>query len=238
MSTDSDYDAVALVETGANGAETVLDAAHIVLAPPAEPAEESAAPVAPVEVAKPKRNRPAWAVPVAIAAVGLIASGALGYLFYSTNGKLEATRHQLAVTQLNLDGTSKQLAAANADAATKKVTADYMKLYTQDAGKARTDYGQVVACDSYATCRFAAQQDLTDLKQFQVDRQAATVPPELSASDSALGDSLSAGIAALQELISGMDGDSSAKVKDGFNKLDDAMLSMGKAEASLGNELQ
>ena len=54
----------------------------------------------------------------------------------------------------------------------------------------------------------------------------------------ALGDSLTAGIAAVQELISGMDNDNAAKIKDGFNKLDSAMLSTFKAEASLGNELQ
>ena len=246
MSIDSDYDAVALAETGANGADPV----QAIVAPTEQPQLEAvglpavvpetaaAAPVEAVRAVNAKGTRPRWILPVAIAAVGLIASGALGYLFYSTNNKLEATRHQLAVTQLNLDGTSKQLAAANADAATKKITADYMKLYTQDAGKVTSDYGQVVACNSYATCRFAAQQELTDMQQFQTDRQAANVPSELSASDSALGDSLTAGIAAVQELISGMDNDNAAKIKDGFNKLDSAMLSTFKAEASLGNELQ
>ena len=240
MSTDSDYDAVALMETSANGAEAAPAPPALALAPEVEPFEPAAQPepAAPIEVSKARRGRPAWVLPAAVAAVGLIASGALGYLFYSTNGKLDATRHQLAVTQLKLDGTGQQLAAANADAATKKVTADYLKLYIADGGKVTTDYGQVVACNNYATCRFAAQQALTDMQQFQSDRKAADVPSELSASDSALGDSLSAGIAAVQELIAGMDGDNSTKVKDGFDKLDAAMLSLDKAEASLGTELQ
>jgi len=246
MSINPEYESIATLETGANGSHPEPQA--VVAEPDAEapaarltaPAPEAVpAPAVSIEPATPHRSsRPKWVVPVAIAAAGLIASSALGYLFYSTNNRLEATRHQLAVTQLNLDGTSKQLAAANADAATKKITADYMKLYTQDAGKVTSDYGQVVACNSYATCRFAAQQELTDMQQFQTDRQAANVPSKLSASDSALGDSLTAGIAALQELISGMDNDNAAKIKDGFNKLDSAMLSTFKAEASLGNELQ
>ena len=70
------------------------------------------------------------------------------------------------------------------------------------------------------------------------DRKAANVPSSLSTSDSELGDSLSAGIASLQELINGMDTDNVAKIKDGFNKLDASMLSMAKAEADLGSELQ
>jgi hypothetical protein len=77
-------------------------------------------------------------LPVAIAAVGLIASGALGYLFYSTNNKLEATTHTLAQTQLTLDSTRQQLAAAQSDAATKKVTPGYWTLYTVDAEYAPT----------------------------------------------------------------------------------------------------
>jgi hypothetical protein len=71
------------------------------------------------------------------------------------------------------------------------------------------------------------------MQAFQSDRQSAAVPNALSSSDGQLGDSLSAGIAALQELINGMDNDNTAKIKDGFSKLDDAMLSMAKAEAAL-----
>ena len=100
------------------------------------------------------------------------------------------------------------------------------------------DYGQVVACNSYSTCRTSAQQALQDMQAFQSDRQSATVPASLSASDSQLGDSLSAGIAALQELITGMDSNNVKKVDDGFNKLNDSMLSMAKAESALGAELK
>ena len=112
------------------------------------------------------------------------------------------------------------------------------EVFTVDAGKVSTDYGQVVACNSYSTCRTSAQQALQDMQAFQSDRRSASVPASLSASDSQLGDSLSAGIAALQELITGMDTDNVKKVDDGFNKLNDSMLSMAKAESALGAELK
>jgi len=249
MSSDSEYERTAtLVPGGPDGAEPRLLPAAVdetVMAPAPEPyvapdAQVAAVPDAAAQphIAPRVRTRPKWVVPVAIAAIGLIASGALGYLFYSTNTKLEATRHTLTTAQLTLDSTKQQLTAAQADAATKKVTADYLALYTADAGKVRTDYEQVVACSNYATCRTSAQQALTDMQAFQSDRKAANVPSSLSASDSELGDSLSAGTAALQELISGMDNDQVAKVKDGFAKLDESMLSMAKAEADLGSELK
>ena len=211
-----------------------------------EPRPESVEPVPPeapapaVEIAatRASRPRPRWLVPAAIAAVGLIASGALGYLYYSTNTKLTATQQRLTATQVTLATTKQQVSTLQADAASKKTVADYMSMYTVDAGKVRTDYGLVVACNSYSTCRTSAQQALTDMQAFQQDRQAANVPPSLSASDGQLGDSLSAGIAALQELISGMDNDQTKKVDDGFNQLNDAMLAMAKAEASLGAELK
>jgi len=210
----------------------------------AEPAPALA--VEPIPVAEPivvipiksARRRPGWLVPAAIAAVGLIASGGLGYLFYSTNGKLDATRQHLAATQTTLDSTKLELTNLQTDAANKKAVADYVSTYTVDAGRVSTDYGQVVACNSYSTCRTSAQQALQDMQAFQSDRQSAKVPASLSASDSQLGDSLSAGIAALQELISGMDNDNVKKVDDGFNKLNDSMLSMAKAESALGAELK
>jgi uncharacterized membrane-anchored protein YhcB (DUF1043 family) len=244
MSIKPEYESIATLETGANGSHPEPQAAA---EPEAEaPAEQAAAPapeavLAPapsIEPAAPRRSsRPKWVVPVAIATAGLVASSALGYLFYSTNNRLEATRHTLAQTQLTLDGTKQQLTEAQADAATKKVTADYLNLYTVDAGKVRTDYEQVALCSDYSSCRTSAQQALNDMQAFQADRKAANVPSGLSSSDGELGDSLSAGIAALQELINGMDSDSVAKVKDGFNKLDASMLSMAKAEADLGSEL-
>src|SRR5260370_36794025 len=54
--------------------------------PAAQPVELTplAAPVAPVEA----RSRPRWIVPAAIFAVGLIASGALGYFLYTTSSEL------------------------------------------------------------------------------------------------------------------------------------------------------
>jgi len=245
MSTNPQYESIATLEGQANGSEPAPSAALADLVPErtAEdvqaPAFEAVTAPAPAAPAAPSvRSRPKWVVPVAIAAAGLIASGALGYLFYSTNNKLDATRHTLAQTQLTLDGTKQQLTAAQVDAATKKVTADYLNLYANDAGKVRTDYELVVLCSDYSSCRTSAQQALNDMQAFQADRKAANVPSSLSTSDSELGDSLSAGIAALQELINGMDSDNVAKIKDGFNKLDASMLSMAKAEADLGSELQ
>jgi hypothetical protein len=242
MSTDPEYDRVSTLDHP-NGQEIVLPATPVVveLPPPAEPAPAPAAeeiPAAPPVAARASRPRPRWLVPTAIAVVGLIASGALGYLFYSTNAKLDATRQHLAATQTTLDSTKLQLSNLQADAAGKKTVADYVSMYTVDSGKVRTDYGQVVACNSYSTCRTSAQQALADMQAFQSDRQSATVPSALSASDGQLGDSLSAGIAALQELISGMDSDNVKKVDDGFNKLNDSMLSMAKAESALGAELR
>src|SRR6266852_4469634 len=135
-----------------------------------------------------------------------------------------------AATQTTLDSTKLELTNLQTDAANKKAVAGYVSTYTVDAGRVSTDYGQVVACNSYSTCRTSAQQALQDMQAFQSDRQSAKVPTSLSASDSQLGDSLSAGIAALQELISGMDNGNVKKVDDGFNKLNDSMLSMAKAE--------
>jgi len=245
MSTNPEYESIATLETGANGAEPV--ALATAAAPQPEPpveavhapdAEAVAAPAPAAPTAPRVTARPKWFLPVSIAAVGLIASGALGYLFYSTNNTLEATRHTLAQTQLTLDSTKQTLAAAQADAATKKITADYVNLYTADAGKVRTDYEAVVLCTDYSSCRTSAQQALNDMQAFQADRQAANVPSSLASSDSELGDSLSAGIASLQELINGMDNNNVAKIKEGFNKLDASMLSMAKAEADLGSELK
>ena len=210
-------------------------------------AEANPAPIAEATLAQPvvapaaarvRRPRPRWVVPTAIAVVGLITAGALGYLFYSTSGKLDATRHQLALTQASLAGTKDQLASVQADAALKKQTADYLALYTADAGKVRTDYQQVSACKTYSQCRTGAQQGLADMQAFQADRKSATIPAALSSSDAQLGDSLSAAIVALQELITGMDTNSVSKIDDGFVKLNDAMLAMAKAESALGSEIR
>ena len=203
---------------------------------PAPPAEAPAVvelppPPAAVPVTAAPRRRTRWLVPAAIAAVGLIASGMLGYLLYSTNAKLAVTRETLA-------GTKVQLTNLQADAAHKKQVADYVSMYTVDAGKVQTDYQQVAVCTTFSTCRTSAQQTLNDMQRFQSDRQSAKVPAELSASDSQLGDSLSAGIAAVQELITGMDTNDVKKVDAAFNQLTDAMLGIAKAESALGAELR
>lgn len=238
MSSNPEFEHVLTLEPQPNGHEPVPpEAAPAVELPQLLPQPEPQA-AEPPAAPKAVRPRPKWLVPAAIAAVGLIASGTLGYLFYSTNTKLNATEQHLAKTQTTLDSTKLQLSNLQADAADKKAIADYVTMYTVDGAKVRVDYEQIVACTSYSTCRTASQQALTDMQQFQSDREAATVPPALSASDGQLGDSLSAGIAALQELISGMDNSQEKKIDDGFNKLNDAMLSMAKAESALGAELR
>lgn len=183
------------------------------------------------------RTRPGWLAPAAIAAAGVIASGTLGYLLYTTTAQRDATSHQLAATQATLTSTQQQLSTAQSDAATRKVTADYLRLYIADAGKVQTDYENTVNCTDYSTCRTAAQQLLADMQAFQADRQSANVPASLASSDSMLGDALSAGIAGDQEFISGMDSASDSKIKDGGRKVDLAMLSMDKAESALGGTL-
>ena len=223
MSADPRYDGVITLEPR-------LDVPQ--LAPPEAPAVvELPLPPPAVPVPAAPRQRPRWLVPAAIAAVGLIASGMLGYLLYSTNTKLEVTRQTLA-------GTKVQLTNVQADAARKKQVADYVSMYTVDSGKVQTDYQQVNVCNSFSTCRTSAQQTLNDMQRFQSDRQSAQVPSELSASDSQLGDSLSAGIAAVQELINGMDTNDVKKVDAAFNQLNDAMLGIAKAESALGAELR
>ena len=187
------------------------------------------APVELVAAAAPaaRRRRPAWIVPAAIAAVGVIASGTLGYFLYVTVQQRDGLHARLVSTQ-------SQLSAAQADAASKKVTATYVATYVADEGKVQTDYQTIVVCDTYTACRTTAQQLLTDLQSFQSDRNAANVPSNLLSNDSSLGDALSAAIAGDQEFIVGLDNGDDAKIKEGGQKVDQAMLSLAKAEASLG----
>ena len=180
---------------------------------------------------------PAWIVPGAIAAVGLIVAGALGYLVYSTTQQRDALHIQLVATKTTLASTQATLTAAQTEAASRKVTADYVALYVGDQGKVQTDYQNVVNCSSYSECRTAAQQMLSDMQAFQSDRKSANVPSAMTSIDSSLGDSLSAAIASDQEFITGMDNDDAAKIKDGFTKLGAAMLNVAKAESSIGTEL-
>ena len=76
------------------------------------------------------------------------------------------------------------------------------------------------------------------MQAFQADRKAANVPSSLSASDSSLGDALSAAIAGDQELITGMDNGDVSKIDEGGTKVDAAMLNMAKAETALGTGLK
>ncbi len=209
-------------------------------APPVPAAEAPTAPVAPIAdaPAKAKRSRPAWIVPTAIAAVGLIASGTLGYLFYTTTQQRDSLHQQLVATKATLASTQSDLTDARSQAASRKVTADYIAVYVTDDGKVQTDYNNAVACNTYSECRTAAQQLLFDMQQFQSDRKAANVPAALASTDSSLGDALSAGIAADQEFIAGMDNNDDAKIKEGFNKVTAAMLNVGKAQAELGAEIK
>jgi hypothetical protein len=182
----------------------------------------------------PVRPQRHWPLPVAIGAAGLIAAGTLGGFLWSTIGQRDNARHQLVTSQQTLATTRVQLTAAKTDAATRKVTSDYVRLVTAEGGQSIADYGTLSVCNGYGPCRTAAQQTLTDLQAFQTHRAAATVPAELTNADGALRDGLSAAIAAVQELITGADNDDVGKVKDGAKKLDAAVLSIGKAEAAVG----
>lgn len=214
-------------------------------APAAEPVvtpepEPIAAPelIGATPVAKSRRVRPAWFATAIVGATAVIASGALGYDAYAASRQRDDLHARLVSTTSTLASTRNDLSAAQADAASKKLTADYVALYVADAGKVQTDYQSVVACTNYSSCRTATQQLLVDLQAFQSDRKLATVPSALSASDSSLGDALSAAIAGDQELIDGMDNDSTSKITDGAHKVDAAMLNVAKAESALGSELR
>jgi uncharacterized protein with PIN domain len=206
--------------------------------PPAEPTNGHraelavAVPEAPsTAVAAPRRSKPAWIGSLAVGVVALIASGTLGFLTYSTTQERNATQRDLVATRATL-------VSAQADAQTRKVTADYVAMYVRDQGRVHLAYENLANCTSYGSCRTAGQQLLSDLQSFQADRTAAQVPANLRSTDSALGDALSAAIAATQQFIDGMDTFSVAKIKDGGRKLDAAMLAIAKVELSIGNELK
>ena len=205
------------------------------LAQPEAPAFEVPAPA---EAPSSPRKRPAWIVPTAIAAIGVIASGTLGYFLYVTAQQRDGYHQKLVSTSATLASTQSDLTAAQSDAATRKVTATYVAMYVADEGKVGTDYEMIVNCGDYSSCRTGAQQMLTDLQAFQADRKAANVPSAFSSTDSSLGDALSAAIAGDQEFITGMDNGDVAKIKEGGSKVDAAMLSVAKAQSSLGSLLR
>jgi hypothetical protein len=205
----------------------------LAVAPAESPEPPAMAPIGPA----PRRRRP-WLLPVALAAVGLIASGTLGYFVFTTAIQRDTARHQLAATQATLGTTKADLSAAQSDAAAKKLTAQYAALFVANDGAVQTDYQNTILCSSYGQCRTAAQQLLTDLQAFQAARSSAQVPAALSNADGVLGDALSAAIAGTQEFITGMDNDDLAKIKDGGKKVDAAMLNVAKAQAALGTGLR
>jgi len=240
MSINPDVDGIGPLGQQANGAQAEVTAPIALATPPmplpvlniAPAFEPPAAPQAPpweaqvVAVPARARKRRGWVVPAAIAAVGLIASGTLGYFLYTTTVQRDAARHQLAATQATLKETQGQLA-------TRKATDAYLNLYVLSSGRVETDYQTLFVCDTYSTCRSAAQDALTDMKAFQSARAAMSVPAAMASADSQLGDALSSAIAADQEVISAMDNDDRTKLDDGYKKFNEAMLSFAKAETAL-----
>ncbi len=229
MGINAEFDRIVTLEPRFEATEPVPPEA-----PPAEP-PPIAVPVAPAE----SRQRPRWIVPAAIFAVGLIASGTLGYFLYTTTSQLTSTKHHLATTQVTLTSTQAQLAGAQTEAQHQMQIRDYQTLVLTNQGKVLTDYESFSKlCKSYDTCLNGGQAILADLQAFQSARQSATVPSELSGVDSQLGDSISAGIASLQEFVNGMETFNGNKITDGLKKLDNAMLSMSKAEAAIGAQVK
>jgi hypothetical protein len=199
--------------------------------------------VPPAAAAAPRRR--GWVGIVAVAVIGLIVAGTLGYLLYQTTNQRDDARRQVTSTQATLTTTQATLATTQATLATTQqdlagrvANAAYASLYLTDRGRVDTDFQKLSACASFGACRTAAQSELTDLQSFQSDRAAATVPAALSNSDGMLRDAISAAIAADQELISGLDSFSASKVAAGYKKLNAAMLSMAKAESVLGPALK
>jgi len=226
---------------GSDGGQPAAPEASVVTFPAAEPAAAAPSPPSPessaIATSTERRRRRPWVVPTAIGVAGLIVSGALGGLLVSTTGQRDSARHHLAVTQTALTSTRHQLDAAQSDIAARKATEKYSTIWISDGGQLLTDYETLAACKAYSDCRTIAQQTLADLQTYQSDRNGAIVPAALQSADGMLRDSLSAAIAATQELIAGMDNDDVNKVKDGATKLDDAMLSVGKAESALAKGL-
>jgi len=207
------------------------------LEPEASPIPPVGSPAEPV-TPRAKRSRPSWLPTVAVGAVAIIASSTLGYLLYGTANHRDSLGHELISTQVALASTKQDLSTAQAGAAARKQVADYVSLYVVDHAKIQTDYETIINCSKYSECRTATQQFLTDMQAFQSDRASATVPRALANSDGMLGDALSAAIAGAQELIAGLDNDDVGKIKEGAKKVDAAMLSMAKAESTLGTAIR
>lgn len=232
MAISQEVEEIVALQPEPNGADLPAPEAVQVVTPTAAPevALELATPEKPIRTTR----RRGWVLPVAVGAAALIASGTLAGFLVSTIGQRDTARHQYAVTQATLTTTGEKLTAAQTDAATRKVTSDYVQLVAVANGRVVTDYATLEACDGYSQCRTAAQQALTDLQTFQTQRAAATVPSALANADGELRDGVSAAIAALDEVIAGADNDDAGKLKDGWHKLDAAFITIGKAQALLG----
>src|SRR5919204_4136611 len=236
MATNPEIDGSVTVLPEPNGNDPpvlILDEPHIEsqMLKTAEPVAEPVTPptVGPqAETLAQKPRRHVWMLPATLGVAGLIASGTLGGLLWSTIGQRDMARDQLVAAQTA--GQQERRAAA-ADAAVKKVRSDYLALVTADGGRSTAAYGSLASCKSYSECRTALQQALNDFQAFQTHRAAATVPTGLANSDAELRDALSAAIAALQEMITGTDTDDVNKFKDGYRKLDASLITIGKAEA-------
>ena len=185
----------------------------------------------------PKRRR-AWIGMVAIGCIGAIAAGTLGYLLYTATGQRDDALRAVDETQSALASTQAALKTTQQDLAARRAVITYAAIYAADSGNVRIEYAKLAGCSSFGSCRTSAQSLLSNLQIFQADRAAAVIPPGLAESDAMLRDGLSAAIAAVQSLISGMDNANRARFEAGWKKLTAAMLSVAKAEAALGAELK
>ena len=235
MSTNPEFERVVVLVPDHNGHEFVPPEAPALAAPQAtaETALTGAVPLAVPEPIAPRKRSRGWIGTVAVGVVGLIASGSLGYLLYTTTGERDTAAHQLVLTTAKLDSTQATLDTANADLTDKKAVAQYMTMVVRDEGRVQTDYHVLAACKSYGACLTAGQTLLSDLRAFQAERSNALVPSGVQSGDSMLGDALSAAISGAQVFVTGMINFSVPQVTSGLHKIDAAMLSMGKAESAI-----
>ena len=234
-------------EEGSASSATVLDLPVAAAAPAPEPAVETAAAPATAGTAK---GRPGWLAPVAIGVAGLVVAGTLGGLLYVNSGQRDLARHQLAATTATLATTKNSLAdtqqkltTAESDAAARAIVEKYVAMDALDGATLQLDAASLqFNCSdpnfNEVLCRLSMQNYQTDVQKFQADRSAAQVPNQFANADSQLKDALSAGIAAIQTLITGWDGNNESQQKDGYGKVHAANLAIAKAELALGTALK
>jgi len=250
MSFNPEFDRLVATQPGPDGLEA---------RPPEPQPPPSGAPVAPVAIAEPavqfaapqysavapplyaevsapvrKKRSTGWILPVVIALIGLIASGSLGFLLFSTTNEREAALQHGASTQAALDKLQTQFDAQQADAAGRKVVADYVYMVERNDARVRIDYHAMGTCKSFGGCRVAVQNLYNDLQAWQAVRTNAKTSPALVASDNLLGDALSAAIAGARQFMAGMDALNSNTVIAGAKKIDAAFFSITKAESAIG----